>query len=451
MKDKQIYFIVAIIAILLILSTSDTFKSLTKASFTSYSGNVPVQIGYDKQSSFWILTATVGWTKDTTILVKLPSGSSDKIGTETIKSQKDMELTLTPKGSYDTASLSRNDLVYKTSVWNCQSCFPGVVPSYQVEGANWITTTVYDVNFNGQSKTVKVGMSSPSDIDIGQRAFIKNLGIISNGANAPSGDYILIQNPESNQYEFYRLSDVQNAFGYWNLNIPWTGGSSWPEVWQFLKIKGKLPPKPVMTAKSYTFNPSVDGNIGTIQMNYDNTAQSSFISVYIPSSLADTIVLKIGASKAVIIDKTDIKVTSASTASFSVTVRNDGGDDYVTVKATTPYGMINPVTKFMTSGASEKFLMEFYAYEVTSDKTSLPISVTADGTDPYNGDSTTTVYASIKARVDVPMGIGTTTGNVATGTSINSKNIKWYETTTAYIMGIVLVSLIVVLYKRKTK
>lgn len=371
-------------------------KNAKTLTFTSYASSVPVQIGFDKPTNFWIITGTVGWQKDSMVLIKLPTDKKDDIGNgEYAQPQNSITLTIDPKGSYETATLSKADYYFVCNSLDlggtsCKTTF------YRVEGANWITTTVYDVSLNGQSQTVKVGMNYPADVNLGQGAFIKNLGIISNGANAPSGDFVLVLNPDTNQYEFYRFYDLQNMVKLWNEYKPYNVWTSytWPDVWTFLKSKGWLPPKPVMTAKTYTFNPSGDGNLGTLQMNYDKVAYSSFISVYIPSSLANTIILKMGASIATILSKTDFKVTEANSASFTVTVRNDGGDDYVTVKATSPYYTINPVTEFMPAGSTKVFTLTAYALEVTGDKSGMPVSVTADGSDPYRGDTTTTVYGT---------------------------------------------------------
>ncbi|CAG0948846.1 MAG: hypothetical protein OIN86_13030 [Candidatus Methanoperedens sp.] len=425
----------------------EQFKNLTGASFISYSSSVPVQIGYDTPSNFWVLTATVGWSKDVATLIKLPSGSTDN----SYKTQASVDLTLTPKGSYDTASLTKNTLKFKSNILDSCPDSPcnGASNYYQVEGANWKTTTMYDVSLNGQTQSVKVGMDYPADISLGRGAFIKNIGQIGNGANAPSGEFILVLNPDPNinKYEFYRYNDVMTAISAWNNHFfVGIGGSSWTDVWNWLKANNKLPPKPVMTAKSYTFNPSDTSNYGTIQMNYDLVARSSFITIYIPSSLANTILIKIGASKAFIVSKTDFELTEGTTGSFTVTVRNDGGDDYVTVKGTSQYYMVSPVTEFMTAGSTKVFTLRVYGYDITGDKSGLPVSVTADGTDPYNGDSIVTVYGTTHDTGNaVPTGTPTGTG---TGTVI-TKKVNWYETTSFYILVIILTVLILTIYRRK--
>ncbi len=380
-------------------------KTLT---FTSYASSVPVQISFDKPSNFWVLSATIGWDKDNLVLVKLPTGSQDSISgtTETAKTRKEITLSITPRGSYEIATLSKYQLHFKRNFWdNCgTTCYYGVTDYYQVEGANWITTTVYEASLNGNTQTIKVGMNYPADVNLGSGAFIKNLGILSNGANSPSGDYVIIKNPDNNQWEFYRYDSVQTSLNYWNNDVTSSNPTTtytWYDVWQFLKSKNRLPVKPVMTAYEYIFNPTTTASQGTIQINYDKVAYSSSIVLYIPSSLADTITIQIGGSKAVILSKTDFKVTEGNSASFSVTVRNDGGDDYVTVKATSQYYTINPVTKFMKNGETQLFQLSAYALQIDGgDKTNLPISITADGTDPYSGDTFITVYGT---TYDVPI------------------------------------------------
>jgi len=374
-------------------------SNLRTLTFTSYASSVPVQIGYDKPSEFWILSATVGWSKDSAILVKLPYGSVDDIGGgEGAKARKETTLTINPKGSYETATLTKTKINFVTNTLG------GVdVPIYKVEGASWITTTVYDVSLNGQTQTVKVGMNYPSDVNLGSGAFIKNLGILSNGANAPSGDFVLMQNYDSSKWEFYRYDEVYAMKLYWEAHRPiniWAS-DTWYDIWKFCKDRNQLPPMQVMTANSYTFNPTTTTSVGTIQMNYDRVAYSSSIVVYIPKVLADTIIIQIGGSKAVILSKTDFKVTEGNSASFGVIVRNDGGDDYITVKATSQYYTISPVTKFMKNGETQSFFMTAYALQIDGgDKSGLPVSVMADGTDPYSGDSTTTVYGT---TYDIPV------------------------------------------------
>lgn len=377
---------------------TDIFKNikndLKKLTFTSYASSVPVQIGYDKPSNFWIVSGTIGWQKDQMVLVKLPANEKDDIGSnEFAKAQNTITITFDPKGSYETAPLTKQPL-YFTSNYITGS--KSVTYYYQVEGASWKTTTVYDVSVNSDTKTVTVGMDAPADVPLGQGVFVKNLGILPNGANAPSGDYIMLLNPENNRYEFYSKSDVQTAINYWASNIPFRvfGEYTWADVWAFLKQKNWLPPKPVTTATSYDLLQTTTGDYGFIKMTYPKVAYSSSIAVYIPSSLANTVILKMGASKAKITGTTSFKTTEGQQASFTVTVRNDGGDDYVTVKAQSSYYTIQPVTQFMAAGETKVFTLTAYALEITGDQSSLPISVTADGSDPYNGDDTTTIYAT---------------------------------------------------------
>lgn len=427
MKTSTKIIIFLVLSMLLVAPAQATFLNdldskirgaITGLTISSYSSSVPVQIGYDKTQNFWVITGTIGWSKDQLTLIKLPASTSDKIDgtTDTAKAQRETLIQFDPKGSYETAPITRADIHFRQSAWNndgtAYGSGSGVSQAYKVETGAWITKTVYSVAVNGQWQTVEVGMTSAADVNLRNGVFVKNLGILPNGANFPGGNWMFVYNPDSRVYELYTTTDVQNSITYWNNNYPLIGyGSGWAGVWQFLKDKNRLPSKPVMTAIS--MEPITEnGDYKYIKLTYPKVAQSSMIALYVPSSLADTIIINMGGSKGVIVGTPVItEATDKQRATLTLTVRNNGGDDYITVKPTSNYYQFSAIgegTKSIKNGETAQFTFSAYALDVSSNcLRCASINILVDGTDPYSGDSGTVIYGTIYDGDDTPTGATT--------------------------------------------
>ena len=365
-------------------SVRSAINKITHLTFFSYSKDVPIQIGSASPTSYWVISGNVGWAKDTLFLFKLPAGTTYTSGSDILKTQKPVEISFAPIGVYETATLTKSVLV---TGWAGSE-------AYYIDPI-WRGSTVYEVTANGQTKTVTIDMNSPNEIAFSNGIYVDNLGILPRGINPPSGDLIWVKNGKTGAWGVYRHTDVQVALNAWHSDPISLIYGSYYDWWNWMEQKGSTPTKPNFA--EITIRPIQNNYLDftALEFKYPMASASSVISAKIPASLADVIVVKIGASKPVLISKTDPQnVQGGQQVTFNVVVRNDGGDDYVTVKGSGAYDSVTPVTKFMIAGSTTTFNMVSMTQSSATD-TSANINMMIDGTDPYYTDPTFTVTHTI--------------------------------------------------------
>lgn len=379
------------------------------ATIISNQKGVPVQIGFEPVQNMWLLQATVGWTYDTLTMIKLDANTEDNSN----KAQKEVKIEMYPMGSYSIAALTKLSDARFNNYYNdgCPSygCGAGKFNAYKVKGGTWTTTTKYNIKLgNGAWKSVEINPYSDAQISLDNGAYVNNLGILSNGANIPSGDFVIVIDPWGNPH-LWSESEYHNAIAWWNsykMMAIWDGTFNWGDVWSWLIAQNKLPQDEVLSLRS-DITSKVYFDCGTgfynlcyldqgetykkIKVTYPLTAMSSFISLNIPGGMADTIIIGIGASKAVILEYSLTEATDKNYAELKVKVQNVGGKDIISVKPDSSYYQFEVVgdnSKLMNKDEIFTFVFKAYALDVSKDcNKCAKYSVLADGTSVKQGDN----------------------------------------------------------------
>lgn len=111
---------------------------------------------------------------------------------------------------------------------------------------------------------------------------------------------------------------------------------------------------------------------------------------------SDAMEIILGSSRATIVSKELSAVTAGQYATLTVKVKNEGSDDYITVKASSGLWQFNTDRKYVKSGATETFTLSGQALGGATDTTA-QYTVMADGTGQDGDDTETgtgTVYGN---------------------------------------------------------
>lgn len=374
-KQNQI-IIVAAIAILLIPLLSITLQTILLSPF-SYAKSVPIQFGYNERGDYWMISAVVSET--TNFKMVLESESTETIDTDTkVKSGSEVGLLIEPYQPYSETNLYTTDIKYIEHGGHDPSA---KAPVYDINDAGWLTTAIYHLSlwkngFQETEQTVRVNYKEPKIVEIqtGEGTVtVNNLGILPQGVEVPSGDLVLVYDPDGNQHIFPKadLLHMIDKFNEWaelQFPSPWGPFYKWKDVWNWCEKEGLLPQDVQMVHVS----DFLVTNNKQIKLTYGGIVFAGTISVYIPADLADTVVIQlfIPNPKIVDVDPDSLPdIDEGESTVFYVKVENTGTEGTVSIAVSSDYYSISPLTETTRNmDANEVFTFKFEAIALSVGK-----------------------------------------------------------------------------------
>jgi hypothetical protein len=380
---------------------------MPKLSVYSYAKEVPVQIGYDSVKNYWVLSAIIN--EETEFKCILHS-KTEKMVEENTKYQATSEVgILFTAGTPDSIT---NLFVTNYKFVKVRGLF-GVgyqeeqVPAYDVDDANWLTSAHYKVALykNGNelvSKDVTVNYKEKHyvNLDTGEGTVrIENLGLLPYGVEVPSGDLVYVYNPTKDKFVLVDKADLVNMINAWNHYIVYETletiqSHSWGDVWIWAKNNGKEPREITLEHVSEV---KVNADKTKITLIYAGMVFSADITIYIPSDLADTVIIKLNNPKPKIVSITpkEISLNEGQKQKVSIMVKNEGTKGSISLSLFSDYFAFEPITSLtreFKEGETYTFEVNAYALNVPRD-VSTDIKVLAQG---RGGEDEATIKATIK-------------------------------------------------------
>lgn len=390
MKAKK----AAVIALLLLITVGFVVyyvPFLGRLTVFSYANSVPIKMGYNPTQNYWMISDEVN--ENSTFTMVLPSGSSSQINS-TAEAQTTSEIGLTIAPSLPTSQTTLSPTAY-TYV---SSKMPSVVggggiplpggtfytkaPAYDI-GKQWLTSANYILTAlkDGTqiaSQNVAVNYQQPTYVQVStsQGAItVNNLGILDQGVSIPTGDLVAVMDP-AGAYHIWSQTDYVNMINAWNSYITsyqavlQIGYFSWTDVWNWAKSNNKLPSDillPYISQVSYT------ADMQYVTVRYSGLAFVPLIAIYIPDSLAETVIINLQTPNPKIVSVTPQTIPTifeGQQVNFQVTAKNIGTEGTVSVSVSSMYYAFQAVGSAsldMQPNAAATFTFTAYALSVDKD------------------------------------------------------------------------------------
>ena len=329
-----------------------SYPSVIRYSLVGYVKDVPVQVGYDSAKSVWILTSVVSETE--AFKMTLKSGATQQIGSDTAaQAQSEVAIVIEPNQPFSKTGLAELTTQYasgKTLAWLEYSYVPGK----DVDDTSWLTTAVYTIRvakngFEMASMTAYVNYKEPRYVTFkinDQAIEISNLGMIPQGVEVPSGDLVVVEDGRSGKpaRHIWMKADLNSMVDSWNVDgTYWApyGRWDWKYVLDWAEQRGKLPQDVPLAHVQ-----NVDISESEIKLTYGGIVFAGFISIQIPASLADTIIVQqfMPKPKIVSVSPQSISVKEGESTTLSVAVKNEGTEGTVSISASSPNADFIPIT-----------------------------------------------------------------------------------------------------------
>ena len=364
---------VVIVAVILVAMFGPVF--LREMSIYSYSQNIPIQIGYDEPTSNWVLSTVVSETEKFKFI--LDSGTTEELNAdETVKTQSEVGLLFEPLRPESKTNLVVTEYTYIA----CWGVF-GVgrqdikVPMMDVAEGNWLTSGFYEVSVykDGQElvkQTVEVNYQTQHVIyletDEGT-VTITNMGLIFDGVGVPGGDLITVEDPAGGR-QIWNKADFLFMLGKWDsymqndIKDP-LKVHTWSDVWNFAINRGYLPQEVQMT---HVENIDYLGDLDYLRLRYAGICFSANVVCYIPSNLADSIIVNLMAPEPEIVKISPDPLPSVPeglACIFYVEVVNRGTIGTVDISVQSENYAFTPLTvTSRTMDEMETYTFKFSAY-----------------------------------------------------------------------------------------
>lgn len=328
----------------------------------------------------------------------LDAETTEDIGNdEQAKVKSEVALTLTPEQPYSETNLVVTNINYEARQ------LPQLyekAPVFDVNDAGWLTTASYDLDArkNGLRialETISINYQEPKVIYLNTPEGIitvNNLGILPQGVEVPSGDLIIVYDPDGNKHVWDK-ADLIKMIDDWNSGRTFIRVSfiyyGWDFVWDRTEERGWLPQDVQLVHIS-----KVEYTLGMtrITLIYSGIAFAGLISIYVPETMADTIIIQLMAPKPTITSVTPDPLPTIEEGKktvFEVSVKNEGTEGTVSIASSSESYSFNPLTATSINMEVEEtftFKFEAFALNVFEDKdTTTKIFVQGrGGSDTYN-------------------------------------------------------------------
>jgi len=396
-ERSQVILVVGVIALILGTYFGYPYLSrifqLPRLAVYAYATNVPVE-GMQYKGGYWIISSTIRESQSFKLV--LNKGSSEGQS----KTTSEVGILITPLAPYSTTNMEPFNLIYYTSIQQGKQ----YAPAYDINDASWLTTTVYEVSVF--KNTIQVGEPRRVDFDYTKKenynvdintgegiATVKNLGMEPQGANVPSGDLVLVYDPDGDTHIFNK-DDFRAMIDHWNAfhTYVWFWQTyTWNDVWKDAVNANTLPSDVKLT---HVENWQVSTNKDEITLTYRDIVFAGNIAIYIPADLADTVVIKVMAAKPKIV-KVDPErlpeIDEGTKSSFSVTVQNVGEKGTISISPVSDrYAFTATTPSFKNMKANEQAIFGFEAFALNTEGNTgiLTIKLVASG----EGGSDTYLY-----------------------------------------------------------
>jgi hypothetical protein len=380
--EKHIALAVVLVA-LVIVGAVAVVAQLPRLAVYSYAKTVPVQIGKDAATDYWIISSSVTEQQAFKMVLNKGSQSGDT------KTASEVGLLISPLNPYSKTNLDVYTIEYLSEAFGINR---QKAPSYAVNTAGWLTTVAYELSV--YKNNVQVGTMTRVDfnyktdrnieIDTGEgKIVVKNLGQLPQGVSVPTGDYVVVFDPDGDKHVFVK-SDFSDMIHAWNDWEYYHGlrATEWKDVWDMAKTERWLP-NDVQFAHISDIQYTTD--MDYVTMTYSDIVFAGDIAVYIPSDLADTVIINVLAAKPQIVQVVPDplpKIKEGNKSSFCVTVKNVGTQGTIHVSVSSDRYSFTPTTdswRNMAEGSQAIFGWDAYALNVEGSTGELFIKVFAQG------------------------------------------------------------------------
>ena len=293
--------VVAVLAVILVLGLSGF--TLPQFAVIGYASEVPIQqLGYSETDNYWILTAAVN--EQEAFKLVLHEGDEAKIGADKVaKAKSEVSLVVEPLNPVSTAQLVPTDIKWlKAAHFTFATDWDkwGRAPAFDVEEGSWLTQARYSLTLykNGAKidglEDVRISYKDPRVLTVGG-VTVNNLGILPQGVEVPGGDLVVVYDGYGGRHLVYK-SDLLYLIDRWNemkrAEFPVTE-STWGDLWEWGRQQGILPRDVALTHVGQVKYEGDEYSLRQITLIYSDIAFSGLVTLYIPSSLADTVILSL--------------------------------------------------------------------------------------------------------------------------------------------------------------
>lgn len=366
-------------------------------SVYSYVKEVPIQLGYNEVENYWVLSSVVAEMERFKMV--LHTDDTEEIDSDTqAKAQSEVGILLNPLMPTSETNLEVSDYTFvaRTGLFGYGEVSTKV-PAYDVADAGWLTTARYTISLykNGLwqvSRTVDVNYKEPRVVTLqvgNSTVTVNNLGILPQGVEVPSGDLVVILDPYEKAHVVDK-ADLLRMIDRWYydfmVDFPLDYQDpvkifEWYEVWAWAEENGLLPSDVTMPYVSVI---SYEGDYDYIKLYYSDIVFAGAISIYVPSALADTIIVNLFEPKPEIIkiEPTAIPtIYEGDSFTLAVTIRNIGTEGTISVNLQGERYVANPITETFANFEEDEtltFRWMVYALNVEAE-TLTQLKVTAQG------------------------------------------------------------------------
>jgi len=419
MKRKTILAL-AIIGLLVAVPAAGVIAGVipipTFLTVYTYAEKVPVSIDHGPVNDYWIISCSLAERKESFRLV-LPANEEQQIDADTaVKTPNEMGLLIEPLMPYSTASTPKGTtLAYmaRRGAFGIGEIY-ATPPYSDVDGATWLTKARYNIGLykNGikidGKDNVLISFQDPTVVSLydgrGNRMWVENLGILPRGLiGALIGDYVVIIDPQGG-YHLWRYDNLEKAVDDWNFHMYWDlvdpiHTYTWDEIWTWLAENGKLPSDVGIGYATELNFIAPQSILQQIKVTYPQASFAGQITLYIPDTMAETIIILLHNSIPEFVGTPTITRTSeGGTATLTAIVKNIGTSEYITVVPTSLYGDFTPgsQTWWVPEGQTREFTFQARAKEVL-ESGQYPVDILAKGT---GGSKSVTIYWQIDDVVE---------------------------------------------------
>ena len=371
MNKKKTSTVMVALAIVLLVVVAGGNLSVNPLTVYSYAKSVPIQIGHDEVLNYWILSAVVSET--VAFKFVLGSETSESIGgDEEVKTKSEVGILVDPLPPISQTAMTDANIQF------LRRQIDGLYeksPSFDVNDAGWLTTAryglgVYKNDVEVASQQVEINYQNPRVIELETgdgTVTVNNLGILPQGVEVPSGDLVLVYDPDGNKHVWNKANLIQ-MINNWNDGTTFPARVSlfeygWDQVWALTDARGWLPQDVQLVHVSAV---EIIGTHQYIKLTYAGIAFAGMISVYVPDELADTIIVGLSAPNPQIVSVTPDPLPSieeGKSTVFNVEVRNVGTAGTVSISCSSTYYSFVPLTSTsMNMQPDQVFTFKFEAY-----------------------------------------------------------------------------------------
>ena len=380
-RDQTLLIMLGIIGLLIYLGVFTL-----PLSIYGYAKEVPVQLGHNEPGNYWILSSVISEREQFKMVLHVDD--AEPIDSESqAQATSEVGLLFNPLAPISETNLEVTEYTYKSKLphWSLTWKYTKA-PAYDVNDAGWLTTARYslsvykdgseltsqDVNVNYKEQRV-IQLETPHGT-----VTVNNLGILPQGVEVPSGDLMVLQDPNLHNH-IVAKADVTRMLQKWD---EYSGGTwyvrgtllSWLDVWTWASDNGYLPADINLVHVS---DVTYQGDMEYVTLIYYDIVFAGDITVYIPSEMADTIIVNLfeplpqitaistNPPPTLPYDLPTIKEGDSFT--LSVTIKNVGTEGTISVNVQSEDYAANPITEgFADFNEGDSFTFRWTVYALNT-------------------------------------------------------------------------------------